>query len=372
MNMNKSLVAIVLAVAISVPIVAFIGDFAMSQQTTSPGMRVPFLHGSAGGQGAGQSELGSLARADAWLNSSPLTAEGLRGKVVLIDFWTYTCINWRRTLPYVRAWAGKYQDQGLVVIGVHTPEFAFESNLDNVRWAVGDMKVDYPVAVDNNYVIWRAFKNQYWPALYFIDAQGRLRYQQFGEGSYRQSEMVIRQLLAEAGAGPFNHQPAAVAPQGAEVAADWDSLRSGENYLGYSRTEGFASRGPGVLNVPRLYAPPARLRLNEWALSGEWTVTDQAITLNKTNGTIAYRFHARDLNLVMGPAAAGAAIKFRVTIDGAPVGAAHGSDVDDQGYGTVARQRTYQLIRQPQPIADRQFEIEFFGPGVEVFDFTFG
>jgi len=372
MKMSKLLVAAALAVAIGVPIAAFVGDISVSQPTTSPGVRVPFLHGFSDGQSAEQSELASLARADAWLNSPPLTAAALRGKVVLVDFWTYTCINWRRTLPYVRAWAEKYRDQRLVVIGVHAPEFAFERDLGNVRWAVEDMKVDYPVAVDNDHLIWRAFRNQYWPALYFIDAQGHLRFQHFGEGDYRQSEMVIQQLLIEAGATAVNHEPVAVEPQGEEVAADWDSLRSAENYVGYARTEGFASSGGAVLDMPHPYVLPTRLRLNEWALSGDWTVTNPAVTLNKANGVIAYRFHARDLNLVMGPAAPGTSVRFRVTIDGAPAGAAHGGDVDEQGYGTVTRQRTYLLIRQPKPIVDRQFEIEFLGPGVEVFDFTFG
>jgi len=372
MKISSILVVAVLVTAIGVPIAAFLGDISVSQPTTPPRMRVPFLHGSADGQSADHAALASLARADAWLNSPPLTPATLRGKVVLIDFWTYTCINWRRTLPYVRAWAEKYRDKGLVVIGVHTPEFAFEKDLGNIRWAVADMKVDYPVAVDSEYVIWRAFQNQYWPALYFIDAQGRVRFHHFGEGDYREAEMVIQQLLIEAGATDVGREPVSVEPQGAEVAADWDSLRSAENYVGYARTEGFVSPGGAVLDVPRAYMPPARLRLNEWALSGDWTVKNEVAVLNKANGVVAYRFHARDLNLVMGPVAPGTSVKFRVTIDGAPAGAAHGSDVDEQGYGTVDRQRTYQLIRQPKPIADRQFEIEFLGPGVEIFDFTFG
>jgi thiol-disulfide isomerase/thioredoxin len=372
MKMNKLLVGAALALAVGVPLAALLGDISVSQPSTSPGMRVPFLHGSSRGESADQSELGSLTQAGAWLNSPALTAASLRGKVVLVDFWTYTCINWRRTLPYVRAWAEKYRDQGLVVIGVHAPEFAFERDLGNVRWAVQDMKVGYPVATDNDFVIWRAFHNQYWPALYFIDAQGRLRYQQFGEGSYRQAEMVIQELLIEAGATGISREPVAVEPQGAEVAADWDDLRSEETYVGYARGEGFASSGGAVLDVPRLYALPSRLRLNAWALSGEWTVQNPAAVLNKANGTIAYRFHARDLNLVMGPPTPGTPVKFRVTVDGAPAGAAHGADVDEQGYGTADRQRMYQLIRQPKPIGDRLFEIEFLDPGIEIFAFTFG
>jgi thiol-disulfide isomerase/thioredoxin len=301
-----------------------------------------------------------------------LTAAGLRGKVVVIDFWTYTCINWRRSLPYVRAWSEKYKDRGLVVVGVHTPEFAFEKDVDNVRRAVQDMRIDYPIAVDSNYAIWRAFKNQYWPALYFIDAQGRVRHHQFGEGEYGQSELIIQQLLKESGVDGISHDPVAVDARGAEAAADWRSLKSPENYVGYERTENFASPGGAAPDVRRVYTVPAALKLNEWALSGEWTMAKQGIVLNKANGRIAYRFHARDLHLVMGPLARGASVRFRVLIDGQSPGAAHGLDVDAQGNGTITEQRMYQLIRQPQPIADRQFEIEFLDPGAEAFAFTFG
>jgi thiol-disulfide isomerase/thioredoxin len=319
-----------------------------------------------------EGELPSLGSATEWLNSQPLTAAGLRGKVVLISFWTYTCINWLRQLPYVRAWAEKYKDQGLVVIGVHTPEFAFERDVENVRWAAKDMRVDYPIAIDNDYSIWRAFNNSYWPALYFVDAQGNIRHHQFGEGEYEQSEMILQQLLEEAGNGGIGHELVSVDARGAEAAADWGSLKTPENYLGYERTENFASPGGAVLDTRRVYATPERLRLNHWALSGDWTVEKQATVLNKANGRIAYRFHARDLHLVMGPAARGTSVRFRVLIDGQVPGAAHGIDVDDQGNGTVAEQRMYQLIRQPEPIADRQFEIEFIDSGVEAFAFTFG
>ena len=235
-----------LAIAIAAPIAGIIGDTNVAQPT-SPGVRAPFLHGLLTGPIAGQSELASLERADEWLNSPPLTATALRGKVVLIDFWTYTCINWLRTLPYVRAWAEKYRDQGLVVIGVHAPEFSFEKDLNNVRWAVKDMRVDYPVAVDNEHVIWRAFRNQYWPALYFVDAQGRVRYHHFGEGSYEQSEMIIQELLAETGGSGFDDRAVSVDARGIEAPADWGSLRSPENYVGYQRTESFASPG-GVVS----------------------------------------------------------------------------------------------------------------------------
>jgi thiol-disulfide isomerase/thioredoxin len=335
-------------------------------------MRVPFLHGLLTGRSTGQAELASIEQARQWLNTPPLTPAALRGKVVLVDFWTYTCINWRRTLPYVRAWAEKYKDQGLVVIGVHAPEFAFEKNVDNVRWAVKDMQIDYPVAIDNDHAIWRAFKNQYWPALYFIDAQGRVRHHQFGEGAYEQSEMVIQQLLAEAGASDVKRGSVSVHARGAEAPADWSNLKSAENYLGFDRTVGFASPGGAILDKARNYVLPARLDLNSWALSGDWTAKAQAAVLNRSNGRIAYRFQARDLHLVMGPAAPAAAVRFRVLIDGQQPGLAHGADIDGQGHGVVTGQRMYQLIRQPNPIAARLFEIEFLDPGVEAFAFTFG
>ena len=319
-----------------------------------------------------EGELPSFSGATAWLNSPPLTAADLLGKVVLVEFWTYTCINWLRTLPYVRAWDEKYKDHGLVVIGVHSPEFSFEHDLENVRRAARDMRVDYPIAIDNDFAIWRAFNNHYWPALYLVDAQGRIRSHQFGEGAYEQSEMMIQQLLAEAGIGGIAHELVSVEAQGAEAAADWGDLRSPENYLGDERTENFASPGGAVVDQPRVYAAPGRLMLNQWALAGEWTVEREAVVLNTANGRIAYRFHARDLHLVMGPAARGTSVRFRVRIDGQQPGAAHGSDVDEQGNGTVSDQRLYQLIRQSGHIADRQFEIEFLDAGVEAFVFTFG
>jgi thiol-disulfide isomerase/thioredoxin len=319
-----------------------------------------------------EGELPSLDSATGWLNSQPLTANGLRGKVVLIDFCTYTCINWLRTLPYVRGWAEKYKNQGLVVIGVHTPEFEFERNVDNVRRAAKEMGMAYPIAIDNDYAIWRAFRNRAWPALYFVDAHGKIRHHHLGEGEYEQSERVIQQLLAEAGIGGIGRELVSVDSRGAEAAADWGSLKSPENYLGYERTENFASLGGAVLDQRRVYAAPVRLKLNHWALSGDWTVKREATVLNKAKGRIAYRFHARDLHLVMGPAAPGTSVRFRMLIDGKPPGAAHGSDVDYHGNGTVTEQRLYQLIRQPKPITDRQFEIEFVSPGVEAFAFTFG
>jgi thiol-disulfide isomerase/thioredoxin len=319
-----------------------------------------------------EGELASFGGATGWLNSPPLTAAGLRGKVVLVNFWTYTCINWLRQLPYVRAWAEKYSSQGLAVIGVHTPEFPFEHNPDNVRRAVQDMRIDYPVAIDNDYAVWRAFDNYYWPALYFADAEGRIRHHAFGEGEYQQSEMVIQQLLTEAGSGDISHDLVAPDAPGIEAPADWASLRSPENYTGYERTEMFASPGGIMPGKPHLYSVPAELQRNHWALSGDWTIGEQAAALNTANGQIAYRFHARDLHVVMGPAAPGTSVRFRVLLDGQPPDAAHGTDVDGQGNGTVTWQRLHQLIRQHGPIADRTFEITFLDPGVEAYAFTFG
>jgi thiol-disulfide isomerase/thioredoxin len=318
------------------------------------------------------SELGSLGSATAWLNSEPLTAASLRGKVVLVDFWTFTCINWLRQLPYVRAWAEKYQDQGLVVIGVHAPEFAVERDLDNVRRAAMDLRLDYPIAVDNDFAIWQAFDNHYWPALYLVDAQGRVRYQRFGEGEYAQSERMIQQLLTEAGAGGVNRDLVSVAGRGVEAAPDWDTLRSPETYVGYARTRNFASPGGAAPNQRRVYTAPARLSLNHWALAGDWTMGLEALRLNEANGRITYRFHARDLHLVLDPTAGGAPVRFRVRIDGQPPGAAHGVDLDAQGIGMVTEPRLYQLIRQAPPIMERRFEIEFLDPGVEALAFTFG
>jgi thiol-disulfide isomerase/thioredoxin len=331
--------AILAVAAIGVAIETLAEDKHMAQQLAPAGTRSPI-----------ESELSSLEQANEWLDSPPLTAASLRGKVVLIDFWTYTCINWLRSLPYVRAWAEKYGDQGLVVIGVHTPEFPFEHDIDNVRRAAQDMRLNYPIAIDNDYAIWRGFSNQFWPALYFVDAQGRVQHHQFGEGAYDQAEKIIQQLLAEVGARGIGHDLVSVDARGVEAAADWESLKSPENYVGYQRTERFASPGGALLGQRRVYGTPAQLGLNHWALSGEWTVEKQATVLNKANGRIVYRFHARNLHLVMGPTTKGTPMRFRVRIDGQPPGAAHGADVDDQGNGMVVEQRLYQLIRQSKPI----------------------
>ncbi len=319
-----------------------------------------------------EGELPALDGATAWLNSPPLGAAELSGKVVLVDFWTYTCINWLRTLPYVRAWAGKYAPHGLVVIGVHTPEFEFEHDADSVRRAVQDMRVSYPVAIDNDYAVWGAFDNHYWPALYFADAQGHIRHHQFGEGEYEKSEMIIQQLLSEAGSDGTDEELVSVEAGGVEAPADWADLRSPENYVGYERTENFASPGGLVPGMPHDYEAPGRLPLNHWALSGNWTVGRQPATLNAAGGRIACRFHARDLHLVMGPASRGTAVPFQVLIDGQEPGDDHGTDIDDHGDGTLTEQRLHQLIRQRGPVAERTFEITFLDPGAQAYAFTFG
>jgi thiol-disulfide isomerase/thioredoxin len=321
-------------------------------------------------------ELPSFQGAIEWLNTPPLSAADLRGKVVLVNFWTFTCINWLRQLPYVRAWAKKYKDQGLVVIGVHTPEFVFEQEIDHVRRATKDMNIDYPVAVDSRYTIWRAFNNHYWPALYFVDAQGHMRHHQFGEGEYEQSERMIQQLLAEAGAGRGDQGLVALDARGSEAAADWRNLKSPENYLGYARTGNFVPVGGIQEDRPNLYRGFPSLPLNWWSLMGVWTVGEEFASLIEASGRITYRFHARDLHLVMAPSMpesmAARPVRFRVTLDGMAPGAGHGADVDAEGWGTLQEGRLYQLIRQSGPIADRTFEIEFMEPGVRAYAFTFG
>lgn len=319
-----------------------------------------------------QGPLPDLTGAVSWINSPPLTVESLRGKVVLIDFWTYSCINCLRALPYVKAWADKYKDAGLVVIGVHTPEFAFEKELSNVEKAVHDLKVDYPVAVDSDYKIWQAFNNQYWPAHYFIDGKGRIRYHHFGEGEYDASEQVIRQLLKENGATSLSGDAITAASSGTEAAPDMKDVRSPETYIGYRRAENFASTFPEGHNLLRAYTPQTDLSLNQWALAGNWTVGPESAVLETAPGAIVYRFHARDLHLVLGPAKDGKPIRFKVTLGGAPPGEDHGSDIDANGFGTVQRHRLYQLIRQEGAVKSRMFEIEFLDPGVEAFAFTFG
>jgi thiol-disulfide isomerase/thioredoxin len=319
-----------------------------------------------------EGRLPSFDGAAGWLNSEPLTPAGLRGRVVLVQFWTYTCINWLRTLPYVRAWAAKYREDGLTVVGVHTPEFAFERSLDNIVAAARDEDVPYPIGIDSDYTIWQAFANHFWPALYLADAEGRIRFHHFGEGEYAMTEMAIQQLLAEAGRDGFDADLVTVDPHGFELAADWRTLRTPETYLGSGRASGFASREREQLDVVATYTVPDRIPLNAWALAGSWRLAPHAAVLAAPGGTIAFRFQARDAHLVMGPAERGARIPFRVRLEGAAPGAAHGLDVDDAGNGTLVDQRLHQLVRQPGPIGERLLEIEFLDTGVEAYCFTFG
>jgi thiol-disulfide isomerase/thioredoxin len=310
--------------------------------------------------------------ATGWLNSPAFTPADLRGKVVLVDFWTYTCINWLRTLAYVRAWAEKYGDRGLVVVGVHTPEFPFERDVDNVRQAAKDMTVEYPIVLDSDYAVWRAFNNMYWPAVYIADAEGRIRHHQFGEGQYDECEWVLQRLLREAGAENIGDDLVSVSPDGFEAQADWTTLRSPETYLGYEQAQSLASPDGVAFDEPRTYVAPDSLTLNQWALSGDWTIESRASVLNRAEGRIAFRFHARDVHLVMAPRARDTSVPFRVLVDGEPPGDAHGLDVDEEGRGTVAQPRLYQLIRERGSISDRTFEITFLEPGVEAYVFTFG
>jgi thiol-disulfide isomerase/thioredoxin len=318
-----------------------------------------------------EGRLAGFDGATGWLNSPPLTPDDLRGKVVLVDFWTYTCINWLRTLGYVRAWAEKYEAQGLVVVGVHTPEFPFERDLDNVRWAAAEMAVKYPVALDSDYAIWDAFSNRYWPAVYIADAEGRIRHHQFGEGGYEECERAIQRLLRDAGRDGIPEDLVSVADEGFEAQADWSNLESPETYLGYAQAQNFASPG-AEFDEPHTYVVPEPLQRNEWALSGAWTIERGASVLNEPDGRIAFRFHSRDVNLVLAPRARGTSVPFRVLVDGEPPGEAHGLDVDEAGHGTLVQPRLYQLIREPGSIRDRTFEISFLAPGVEAYVFTFG
>jgi len=308
-----------------------------------------------------------LDGATGWINSPPLTRSALRGKVVVFEFWTYSCINWRRQLPYVRAWAERYPE--LVVIGVHTPEFGFEHDREGIERAALAMNVPYPIAIDSNYAVWQAFGNNYWPALYFVDTQGRIRHHQFGEGDYETAEMTIRQLLAEAGR-PVDGELATVDPRGFEAQPELRSLLTPETYVGYARGERFASPGGALPDAPNVYLKPPQLRLAGWALAGTWKIRRESAVLGEPGGRVVFRFHARDVHLVMGTS--GTKVRFRVRLDGHAPDAAHGLDVDAQGNGTITEPRLYQLIRQPAPVRDRDVEIEFLDVGAELFSFTFG
>jgi len=346
----------------------------MSMPPTRPGLLRSLAHRLAGDADVlpVEGHLPSFDGATEWLNGEPLSPEALRGRVVLVDFWTYTCINWLRTLPYVRAWDAKYRDLGLTVIGVHTPEFGFEHDIANIVAQSLTFGVEYAIAVDNNYGVWEAFANHFWPAVYITDAEGRIRYHHFGEGEYATQEMVVQQLLIEAGADGVDQDLASVEPAGFEVPADWRTLRSPETYLAYGRSAGFASREHARFDTPHTYPEPPHLGLNEWAPSGTWTLAQHAAVVNEPGGRIAFRFQARDVNLVMGPSARARPVRFRVLLDGNAPGGARGFDVDEEGNGILADQRLYQLIRQPGSIGERRFEIEFLDAGAEAYCFTFG
>jgi len=335
----------------------------------------PAMQGNSSAQSAAELPVEdlspSLDGAQEWLNSKPLTMEGLKGKVVLVDFWTYSCINCLRSIPYVRAWAEKYHDHGLVVIGVHAPEFAFERNVDNVKNAIAMLKIGYPVAIDNDYKIWRSFENEYWPAHYFIDANGKVRHHHFGEGEYAESERVIQKLLVDAGNKNVPTDIVAVNASGAEAASAKADVKSPETYIGYDRGEHFVSPGGVAQDESHTYAA-GEPQLNEWSLTGKWTIGEERAQLDEADGSIVYRFHARDLHLVLGPSTSGSNIRFRITIDGKAPGDAHGMDTDAEGNGVVTTQRLYQLVRAPGEIADHTFEIRFLDPGVQAYAFTFG
>jgi thiol-disulfide isomerase/thioredoxin len=348
-------------------------DRAMGTADARPGLLRSIVHRLAGDTDVLPVE-GQLARFDGatgWLNSEPLTPEGLRGRVVLVEFLTYTCINWLRTLPYVRAWADKYADAGLTVIGVHTPEFAFEHDLDNITARLRDFDVRFPIAIDNDYGVWKAFANHFWPAIYVADAAGRIRHHHFGEEGYEMTEMVIQELLVDAGATDVDHALVEVHPMGFEVAADWPTLRSPETYLGYARAAGLAIDDASALGRAAEF-PPARLSLNTWAPIGSWTVGPLVSTSGAPGARIAYRFQARDVNLVMGPASRGRSGPFHVLLDGRAPGDAGGGDVAADGSGSLDAHRLYQLVREPGEVRERTIEIEFDDAGAEVYCFTFG
>jgi len=315
--------------------------------------------------------MATLDGANAWLNSEPLTPTDLEDKVVAVDFWTYTCINWLRTLPFLRAWADAYGPHGLIMIGVHTPEFGIEHDVERVRSAAHAMDVRYPIAIDNDYAVWSAFSNQYWPALYIADRQGRIRHHAFGEGGYERAEHVLRKLLEDAGANHLPAEPVPVEPHAFELPADWHNLRSAETYVGLARSSGFSSPEHVGFDEPRVYSEPSQLRVNEWALEGNWTLGREAGVSNDAGGRIVYRFHARDLHLILAPPAGGEA-RFRVRLDGEAPAEAHGLDVDEDGNGVVTEARLHQLIRQPGAIEDREFELEFLDLGAAALCFTFG
>ncbi len=346
----------------------------MPDEAAGPGLFRSFFHRPDGEafELPVEGRLASFDGATGWLGSPPLSPEGLRGRVVLVDFWTYTCVNWLRTLPYLRAWASTYERAGLTIVGVHTPEFGFERDIENITEQARAFEVGYPIAIDSEYLVWSAFANHFWPALYVADAEGRIRFHHFGEGEYAMTEMVIQQLLIAAGARDVDRGLVMVEPQGLEVAADRRTLRSPETYVGSDQRTGFVSEGEAVSGRPHAYDVPGRVPLNHWGLAGSWTVSRPAAASNEPGARIVFQFHARDLNLVMGPTTKGVAIPFRVRLDGRPIDGAQGTDVDADGRGILQAQRTYQLIRQSGIVAEQRFEIEFEEAGAEAYCFTFG
>jgi len=345
-------------------LVAAAGWSAMGGQTAASAQEPPSIVGSF--------PLHGLSGATGWINSKPLTARDLKGKVVLVDFWTYSCINCLRSLPYIEAWSQKYKDSGLVVIGVHTPEFDFEKQSPNVQKAVQKFGITYPIALDSDHAVWDAFHNEYWPAHYFIDARGKVRFAHFGEGNYDQSERWIQQLLQEGAGKPMGAGAVSVHAQGVEAAADTNEVHSPETYIGYARAEHFASPGGIKQDAEKAYTAPAQLALNQWGLSGKWVDHEQIAVLKAVGGKIVFHFHARDLHLVLGPTADGKPVRYRVTIDGHAPGDNHGVDTDADGSGIVTDHRLYQLVRQKGAVTDHVFAIEFEDPGVQAFSFTFG
>lgn len=359
--MNHSFIWIPRAVGVAI-IVAAVMVMLHSEKST-----VPAAHAALADEGA----MPELSGAVAWLNSAPLTRGALRGKVVLVNFWTYSCINSLRELPYIKAWAAKYKDAGLVVIGAHAPEFGFEKERANVENAVRDLKVAFPVPIDSEHRIWNSFRNEYWPADYFIDAKGRIRYHHYGEGEYEKSERVIQELLGANGAKGVDMSLSRVIAEGAEAPPS-DDVRSPETYVGYARAENFASPGRQARDSAKVYNLPARLALNQWGLGGAWNIRAESAVLEEGRGTIAFRFHSRDLHMVLAPGKNAKPVRFRVKLDGAAPGEDRGGDAKADGAGELRQPRMYQLIRQKGPVRDRTFEIEFLDPGAEAFSFTFG
>ena len=319
-----------------------------------------------------EGDMPELSGATGWLNSKPLSRASLQGKVVVLDFWTYSCINCLRAVPYVNAWYRHYKDSGLVIIGVHSPEFAFEKDTDNVQQAMEKLRIGYPVALDSELAIWKAFNNRFWPAHYYVDAKGKIRGHHFGEGKYARSERTIRQLLTEAGAKNLPDPLDDAAGEGVSAAADTANVSSPETYLGFTRAENFRSPGSFARNAVKNYQSPGGLTLNQWALGGSWKVGGEKAALDAAPGRIVFRFRARDLHLVLGPGPDRKPVRFKVLLDGKPPGADHGMDVDAAGTGTVREQRLYQLIRQKGTVEEHEFTIEFLEPRVEAYAFTFG